>query len=173
MRISAALLACLLGACHERALGPDGTRPCADLTDRASCEADPSCVVAACPTCPGQDPGFVACYDNGAPPPQFGCPNGCGVVTPVDDCASLTTQADCDAMSGCYSVLTFAHPEPCDSSGCEVGFDHCASGAPPCSISAVCEEAVQPCPPPYTNVYDGAGCVAGCVEGSVCPPDGA
>jgi hypothetical protein len=157
-------------ACHNAALGPDGTKPCSDLTTLDECEADPSCAYAGCPSCEASTtPSFEVCYTRGDTPPAFGCPGGCpGPVTP--DCASSTSQAACDTTTGCYSVLTTAHPEPCSNSGCSVGFDHCANGPAMCSTAEACTGTSQPqCPTPYANDYDPTtNCIVGCVALTAC-----
>jgi hypothetical protein len=206
----------LLAACHNSALGPDGTKPCSDIKTLGACEADPSCMYAGCPSCDGSGQSFEVCYTRGDSPPGFGCPGGCPAscgahedlascnadptcsaiqccgpgsfngcfeknapppiectpnvcVAPV--CPSITTEAACNAATGCYSVLTAAHPEPCDNSSCSVGFDHCEGGIPTCAVLEGCEGASQPtCPAPYENDYDAStGCIIGCVQTSACP----
>jgi hypothetical protein len=133
---------------------------CNQYTDAQSCTAA-GCQVVAC--CPEQ----VVCIPAGEPPPS------CPIDICEGLCATYTDQATCDSASGCYSVLTFAHAQNCESDSCQVGFDHCASGAAACSTTELCHTSGQSeaeCPAPYANTFGADGCVNACVAQSVCDP---
>jgi hypothetical protein len=80
----------------------------------------------------------------------------------------LTTQADCDAQSGCHSV--FVDPGTCDcaTSGCCTQFSRCAVGPANCNGGNVaCKIAAPSCEAPYVVSYSGI-CYEGCVLATAC-----
>jgi hypothetical protein len=131
------LLILILGGCtrpNALPLSGDGGTDCSAHTDRASCAADPRCIVAGCPQCDGST-SFVACVDAHAPPPTIplACP-GIGCSAPCRGLAEATCKArpDCraDYCGNCtggrvYSQCTEAGAPPatCQAPPCEPACD--------------------------------------------------
>jgi hypothetical protein len=157
---------------QESACDCIGTDCCPMVFDSCSVGppvCDPGPTAQPCSPGPACGSGYVPVYPTGG-----GCAIGCveaTVCSPVSNCTSISTQADCDAASDCYSVV---QPELCNCEGdgccppqflsCQAGPALCSSGTPPppsCPISAQCTI-------PYAVAYNSQGCPLGCVNESQC-----
>jgi hypothetical protein len=85
-------------------------------------------------------------------------------------CTTLTTAADCDARSDCYSE--FSGDLPCLTSTCRNHFEKCVAGKPQCTGAAcaiACPQLTPSCPSGDTPIYDnGPCCATGCAHAEAC-----
>jgi hypothetical protein len=140
-------------------------KSCTDATDEATCLLSAACKeVLLC----GGDPSFEACMDLDAPLPGF------GPFCVRTRCGQHKDASSCDADDACHSTYLEVATKDCGPQhpDCNMGFDHCATGAPICAgtnaqpcignVNAVCTGD-------YVNEYDAkSGCIIDCVRASLC-----
>jgi hypothetical protein len=133
---------------------------CNTLTDRAQCDANPSCESVVCEACGGVS--FQGCYDKGTGPAPV-CPLSCPA------CIG-NAEGECAGSPGCHAVYKDPASCGCSSPGCCQQFDHCAYGQAVCSIDPakpVCDTPDPSCDPGYSVGYNN-NCAEGCVKADQC-----
>jgi hypothetical protein len=98
-------------------ISDDAGTDCAAHADRASCAADPRCVVAGCTQCDGST-NFVACADAHGPQPPVFCPlPKCAAACKGLDEGMCRARPDCraDYCPNCNGGSVFALCSPADA----------------------------------------------------------